>query len=227
MRHFLLAFILLSFASPGLADCQDTCTAGEAVCTERCTSTGSGPAKTLSCVTKCTKTANNCAKRCPSKSKQEFGSSERSFSSTFEFKGAFPLNTETKNFSTSACCKAGAIKGPMCALVLCTGEQSSLTEGRNWSGVLFDSESNTSPKNLCSTCISNPTRICGLIKCQAIDEPLIGLSPSNKEKFRQHLEAVRIATDYGRITGQISQADQKMLLDAYRKDFRSVFNPNR
>ena len=264
IRFFFSCVLLLAFHN-AFGDCQDDCTAGEAICVEDCSKTGFA---TLGCVTRCSKGATHCVKkRCTSDPKPK--SKEDSLTDTQKWRTAFPLDTEGSDFSTdnccsgiasrssprgkypmcayvlckqpdvaammkgkekklptagiSDCCKTGGQKGPECVAVLCAPE----LQDRNWSGKLFDSNSGMHPKSIWSECANHASPVCALIKAPVQTGVPSEPSVTDLKNFRQHLEAFRRGTDYARITGQLSKQDQRKFLDAYKKDYRSVFEQNK
>lgn len=220
MIRLLLAYFLAVLVNPAYADCQDNCSNGEAVCVESCTPGVAG----FVCTMKCSKTASTCAKACPPAPKPEPKPDPKTkgLSNTTSWRAAFPLDTSNSKFSTASCCAVGGVKGPLCAYVLCTEEPINKTT-RDWSGKLFDSNSSARPKNIMSQCNVRPSPVCSLIETSQEAGDTSSPTEADMRKFRQHLEAFRRSTDYGRLTGQISVEDQKRLLDAYKRDYREAF----
>lgn len=225
LRVFSLC-LLLFFSYGALADCQDNCTGGEAVCVEDCSKTGFA---TLGCVTRCSREATKCARTCtpdppPEPKPAPPPDPKKNPEATPDvWRAAFPLAQSTK-FSVADCCEPGVPKLPMCAYIRCAPPPADmLAAKRNWSGKLFDTDVGAQPKSVCSLCESHPSPVCELIRCGNVLSPVPVMTPVDRAKYRQHLEALRRATDFARITNQITAKEQKQLLDAYRKDYYSVF----
>lgn len=231
MRYFLLcfAFLALSYARTASAECVQDCTDSEQICVDQCVEDTN---KVVRCTNHCSTRHAPCRQTCspppnpPWDGKDAKSTSKllQRFHAQHPAAGAFPLSTDGGEAVPNCCTPTGS-RSPLCGLVLCPINKG-LVEGNTlWTGKLFQPADLPVPMNICRACLGGaPQPICTKIYCS--NDPVAAIpTATSKEWFRKHLETLRMLNDGYKAEGLITGTDHQKFLEAYKKDFRSVFRP--